>query len=255
MRTKPVSSSHFDEQFRKIDQTSTSQCDPSISHQNQRCITKGVLEIRAQPLCILDRNTQRPPQLRCELPINQSRFVSLKLVMQSRQVLQKGFAAARNTLEAYRWLTVAKSADIFYQATFRKPRVYCCTGFYELSQTTARIFRGGKFSTELSVSPEVVALASGGVPIGGKIGPFATGESLESNFSAPEPGIWAARYHQLRVEYIQIATQSTTSPPQNIMLKPDCTHPRGALMGGGPAIEKTREVECQRRYNTLKELL
>ena len=56
-----------------------------------------MLEIRAQPLCILDRNTQRPPQLRRELPINQSRFVSLKLVMQSTKVLQKCFAAARNT--------------------------------------------------------------------------------------------------------------------------------------------------------------
>ena len=163
--------------------------------------------------------------------ISQDKF--FKKVLQQPETLEKLTS----------WLTVAKSAYIFYQATFRKPRVYCCTGFYELSQTTARIVRGGKFSTELSVSPEVIALASGGVPVGGKIGPFANGESLESNFSAPEPGIWAARYHQLRVEYIQIATQNTTSPPQNIMLKPDCTHPRGALMGGGPAIEKTREVE------------
>lgn len=141
------------------------------------------------------------------------------------------------------WLTAAKSAWIFYQATFQKPRVYCCTGFYELRQTTARIIHGGKFSAELSVSPETIAIASGGVPVGGKIGPFANGQSLESNFSAPESGIWAARYHQLKVEYIQLATQGTTQPPRNIMLKPDCTHPRGGLMGEGPVVEETRVVE------------
>ncbi|KAJ4984126.1 hypothetical protein SVAN01_10358 [Stagonosporopsis vannaccii] len=141
------------------------------------------------------------------------------------------------------WLTVAKSEWLFSQVTFRRPRVYCCTGFYELSQTTARITNAGEFTAELSVSPEVIAIASG-VPIGGKIGPFANGKSLESNFSAPQPGIWAARYHRLKVEYLQLATQGTTQPPQSITLKPDCTHPRNGLMGKDAAVvEKTRIVE------------
>ena len=141
------------------------------------------------------------------------------------------------------WLTAAKSAWIFYRATFQKPRVYCCTGFYELSQTTARIIRGGKLSTELSVSPEVAAIASGGVAIGGTIGPFSNGKSLNSTLSAPEAGIWAARYHQLKVEYLQIATQATTQLLQNIKLKPDCTDPRGGLMGDDPKVKDTRVVE------------
>jgi hypothetical protein len=141
------------------------------------------------------------------------------------------------------WLTAAKSAWIFYRATSQKPRVYCCTGFYELSQTTARIIREGKFSTELSVSPEVIAIATSGVPIGGTIGPFANGKSLEANFSAPEAGIWAARYHQLKVEYLQIATEGTTQVPKNIQLKPDCTHPRGHMMGEDHAVKGTRVVE------------
>ncbi|KAH7371277.1 hypothetical protein BKA66DRAFT_470048 [Pyrenochaeta sp. MPI-SDFR-AT-0127] len=141
------------------------------------------------------------------------------------------------------WLTAAKSAWIFYQAAFQKPRVYCCTGFYELSQTTARITNGGKFSAELSVSPEVIAVASGGFPVGGTIGPFANGKSLETNFSAPEAGIWAARYHQLKVEYLQIAAQGTTRPPRSIILKPDCTHPRGGLMGDDRVVEETTVVK------------
>lgn len=141
------------------------------------------------------------------------------------------------------WLTVAKSAWLFYRATFQKPRVYCCTGFYELSQTTARITKGGEIVAELSVSPEVIAIASGGVPIGGRIGPFANGRSLEANFSAPEAGIWAARYHRLKVEYLQLATQGLTQVPGTILLKPDCTHPRNGLMGDAPTIKETRVVE------------
>lgn len=93
------------------------------------------------------------------------------------------------------------------------------------------------------MSPEIIAIASGGIPIGGTIGPFANGESLESNLSAPEAGIWAARYHQLKVEYLQIATQGTTQPPRNIKLKPDCTHPRGRTMGDDHAVEDTRAVD------------
>lgn len=140
------------------------------------------------------------------------------------------------------WLTAAKSEWILAQATFRKPKVYCCTGFYELSETTARILNDGNFSTKLSISPALMGLVSG-APIGGTIGPFANGQSLQSNFSAPEAGIWAARYHQLKVEYLQMATQGTTQLPPNITLKPDCTHPTGGLMKEDPMIQETKVVE------------
>lgn len=91
-------------------------------------------------------------------------------------------------------------------------------------------------------------MASGGFPIGGTIGPFANGRTLESQTTHPETGIWAARYHQLRVEYLQLATQETTHPapsigyPQNVQLKEDCTHPWGGLMSDEPFIKETRVV-------------
>ena len=140
------------------------------------------------------------------------------------------------------WLTAAKSAWLFYRATFQKPRVFCCTGYYQLSKVSANIKSEGNLSGKLGVSPAVVGAASG-IPVGGTIGPFSNGQSLAANVTMAEPAIWAARFHQLKVEYLQIAEGTKTELSPNIMLKPDCTHPRGGLMGDEPAVSETKVVE------------
>lgn len=116
----------------------------------------------------------------------------------------------------------------------------------------ARIQDEDSVSEDFSVSPEAIAIASGGVPIGETIGPFANGKSLESRISQPEAGIWAARYHQLKVEYLQLATQETAHPApsivphQNVKLKKDCTHPDGGLMADKAVVEETKVVHEQK---------
>jgi hypothetical protein len=139
------------------------------------------------------------------------------------------------------WLTAAKSSWLFYRATFRKPRVFCLTGYYKLSKVNAKIDHEHTYSATLGVSPAVVGAVSG-APIGGRIGPFSNGQTLEANVSMAAPGIWAGRFHELKVEYIQMATDGKTELPSTIMLRDDCTHPRGGLMGGEPAIYETRVV-------------
>jgi len=149
------------------------------------------------------------------------------------------------------WITVAKSAWLFYRATFQKPKIYCCTGFYRLSGVYARIQDEDSWSGECSISPEVTAIVSGGVPIGGTIGPFANGETLKSKALQPEAGIWAARYHQLKVEYLQLAALETAHPApsirphQNVQLKKDCTHPRRGLMANKAFVKETKVVHEQ----------
>ncbi|OAP61371.1 hypothetical protein AYL99_03574 [Fonsecaea erecta] len=143
-----------------------------------------------------------------------------------------------------RWLSVAKSQWIFYAATFQKPKVFCVTGFYELEEVMARTDYSHTHSATLGVSSAVIGAATG-VPIGGNIGPLKDGRSLKANVVLEEKSIWAARFHQLKVEYIQMATAATTTLPSTIMLYEDCTHPRGALMNEPPVIEETRTVELE----------
>lgn len=46
-------------------------------------------------------------------------------------------------------------------------------------------------------------LLTGGVPVGISIGPFENGQSLECDTYMKGTNVWAARFHQLDVEYIQ----------------------------------------------------
>jgi hypothetical protein len=116
------------------------------------------------------------------------------------------------------------------------------TGFYELGEVTAKTEHNKTQSVTAGVSSAIAAAA--GVPIGGKIGPLKGGRILEANVELQEDSIWAARFHQLKVEYLQIATTGTTELPPGIMLQEDCTHPRGGLMKGSPIVKESKAVEA-----------
>lgn len=137
---------------------------------------------------------------------------------------------------------MAKSQWIFYKATFQRPRVFCVTGFYELNGVVASVERGANVSSTLDVSSVVIGAATG-VPVGGRIGPFKNGETLTANTEDAGPSIWAARFHQLRVDYLQMALDGTSPLPSNLRLREDCTHPRQGLLSDGPVIRETRKVE------------
>ena len=142
-----------------------------------------------------------------------------------------------------RWLTVAKSKWVFYAATFQKPRVYCVTGFYKLGEVVAKIEYSQTRSGTVGVSSAIIG-ATTGVPIGGKIGPFKDGRMLDANVVMSEDNVWAARFHQLKIEYVQIATAGTTELPSAIVLYEDCTHPREGLMKDAPMVKDTKTVEA-----------
>lgn len=127
------------------------------------------------------------------------------------------------------WLTAAKGSYLFKTATFQKPKVYCVTGFYELVDVRARISSSSEATVGFSVTP-----APGVIPIGLEIGPFADGKSLKATYTEHGTGIWAARFHQLDVEYIRAALQGQPEPslPTTIRLRPDVTNPGGGIMAG-----------------------
>lgn len=139
------------------------------------------------------------------------------------------------------WLTAAKSAYVFYKATFQKPRVFCLTGYYEMSDVKARVQGNTAVASTVTVSSGIVAAASC-IPVGGRIGPSSNGQTLQANISISGPCVWAARFHELKVDYIQMATAGMIDISRMITLLDDCTHPRGGLMGSEPVVQKTRVV-------------
>lgn len=98
--------------------------------------------------------------------------------------------------------------------------------------------RSGKGSLEAS---DKFIGATTGVPVGGKIGPFEGGKMLEANITMSGPNIWAARFHQLDVEYIKKVLHDTSLPPKLVIeLYPDVT-----FMDRGIRTDKASIVETE----------
>lgn len=131
------------------------------------------------------------------------------------------------------WLTATKASYLLRKATFQKPKVYCVTGFYELSGVRARIRSSNSTSLDVCVEPGAT-----GIPLGLQIGPFSDGKSLVATVSMQEPSIWAARFNQLDVEYLRSAIEGQTSLPETICLRADVTDPGGTLMAGTAAEDE-----------------
>ncbi|KAL2127637.1 hypothetical protein VTI74DRAFT_10378 [Chaetomium olivicolor] len=146
------------------------------------------------------------------------------------------------------WLTAAKGSYLFRKATFQIPKVYCVTGLYELRGVRARVGSSSDISLDLGVSPELVGAATSGIPVGLEIGPFANSKYLAATVAIREPAIWAARFHQLDVEYIRGALEAQpTEPslPPTIRLRPDVTDPGRGLMGDTGEEDEESDGEAQ----------
>jgi hypothetical protein len=137
------------------------------------------------------------------------------------------------------WLTTSKSSYLFRRATFQKPKVYCVTGVYELASVRSISSDSWNVSVDFKLEPLVLGAATG-IPIGLEIGPFQNGEYLRANVVMPEKSIWLAQFHQLNVEYLQMAVSGETPLPTRIDLRPDVTNPRGGLMAGQPPPAETK---------------
>ncbi|KAH8647036.1 hypothetical protein BGZ60DRAFT_423995 [Tricladium varicosporioides] len=126
------------------------------------------------------------------------------------------------------WLTTATSMYILKTATLQKPRIYCVTGIYELTDVVAKTNDASSLNLAASVSDTVMGAATG-VPIGATIGPFADGKTMEANLTMAGPAIWAARFHRLSVAFLRMSTKGdTTLPPTTtIKLYPDVTFVHG----------------------------
>lgn len=144
------------------------------------------------------------------------------------------------------WLTAAKGSYLFRKAAFQKPKVYCVTGLFELRGVRARVGSSSDINLDLGVSAEMVGAATG-IPIGLEIGPFSNNKYLAASVAMREPAIWAARFHQLDVEYIRGALEAELEPslPTTIRLRPDVTDPGRGLMGDTGKEDEESDGEAQ----------
>jgi hypothetical protein len=139
------------------------------------------------------------------------------------------------------WLTTSKSSYLFRRATFQKPKVYCVTGVYELAGVRSISSDSWNVSVDFKLEPLVLGAATG-IPIGLEIGPFQNGKYLRANVVMPERNIWLAQFHQLKVEYLQMAVSGETPLPTRIDLRADVTNPKG-LMAGQPTPAETKVLD------------
>lgn len=156
----------------------------------------------------------------------------------SNQVIQS--AEIRKKLAI--WLTASKSSYLFRRATFQKPKVYCVTGIYELEGVRLISSNSWNVSIDFNLEPLILGAATG-IPIGFEIGPFQNGKYLRANVVMPEKNIWFAQYHQLNVQYLQMAASGETPLPTRIDLRPDVTNPRGGLMADQPPPAETKVLD------------
>ncbi|TKA47388.1 hypothetical protein B0A49_13534 [Cryomyces minteri] len=137
------------------------------------------------------------------------------------------------------WLTVAHSAFVALEAFFKKPKIYCLTGFYELERVSAKTDDGKSDSLEAGISSAVVGAATG-VPVGFAIGPLANGKTIEADVFMPGPCIWAARYQQIDVEWRKETTQGK-SPLPKITLRPEPVFSKYMVRAGPKRADEEAE--------------
>ena len=140
------------------------------------------------------------------------------------------------------WLTTATCSYIWKKATLQKPRVYCVTGFYELTDAVAKTKNGWTGSLTAGVSGAVIGAATG-VPIGGTIGPFANGKTIEADIRVDGPAIWAARFHQWDVEFLKMAAQPDAPLSRTINLYSDVTDPIDGVRKANAETTTREQIE------------
>jgi hypothetical protein len=140
------------------------------------------------------------------------------------------------------WLSAAKSTYLLRKATFRKPKIYCVTGLYELDGAYAWIDNGSETALSTSIDSATMGVASG-IPIGLQLGPFAASDSLTCNMYLKGKHVWAARFHQLDVSYVRQGADMDAFIASHISLLYDVTIPGEAIMGSDSPING--KIVCQ----------
>jgi hypothetical protein len=116
-------------------------------------------------------------------------------------------------------------------ATFRKPKIYCVTGYYELTDACAKIIDSKEIGVEVGASSALIG-ATTGAPVGATLGPFEDGKTMKADISMPGPAIWAARFQQVNIDYLKISSRGdTTLPVTTIKLYRDITDPGKGVRG------------------------
>ncbi|KAK4982415.1 hypothetical protein LTR50_007745 [Elasticomyces elasticus] len=134
---------------------------------------------------------------------------------------------------------ILDDAFVALEAFFKKPKIYCLTGFYELERVSAKTDDSKSDSLEAGISSAVVGAATG-VPVGLAIGPLANGKTIQADIFMPGPCIWAARYQQIDVEWRKETTQGK-SPLPKITLRPEPVFSKYMVRAGPKRADQEAE--------------
>ncbi|KAI6779411.1 uncharacterized protein J7T54_005225 [Emericellopsis cladophorae] len=143
------------------------------------------------------------------------------------------------------WLTATKSTYLFRKAIFQKLRVYYVTGVYELDGAYGWVERGSDATAALGINGAAMGLATG-MPSGFELGPFESSTHLAFKSQVKGRQVWAARFQQLRVDYVRQSNEDDPCIPSNIFLLADETVGRNAVMGSDSPVEEKLVVEGDR---------
>jgi len=146
------------------------------------------------------------------------------------------------------WLTAAKSTYLVRKATFRRPKIYCVTGVYELEGAHAWVERSSETSIVAGIDDISMGLTTG-VPLGFRVGPFQSSTHMTCNVHVKGRQVWAARFHQLKVGYVRQGNASDTRIPSNIVLLVDATVPGEAIMGSDSPVKEKQVCEGRDSIN------
>ena len=128
------------------------------------------------------------------------------------------------------WLTTASSAYVLRRMSFRKPKVWCLTGLYELEQVQAFNFSACEPSVTIGIDPQTIAALTG-VPIGASID-LGHGVSATQAFNMQVPNVWAAQWQRVDVDYIKLRKDEAPVLPIQLELLPDFSNPIGGVLSG-----------------------
>ena len=122
---------------------------------------------------------------------------------------------------------MANSDYIWKAKVFRKPKVWCLTGLYELEDVKAFESESSNPSFNAGISSTLVAALSG-VPIGGSVD-LKAWKTIKEGTEMKGPDVWAAQYQRLDVAYFKTKESTTTEPslPVHIELLADFSRPAG----------------------------
>lgn len=112
------------------------------------------------------------------------------------------------------------------------------TGVYELEDAHAWVERGSEKTGSGNFDGETTGL----VPLSLRAGPFQSGNHLTFNIQVKGKQVWAARFHQLKLDYVR-QSSSETRIPSNIVLLADTTVAGEEIMGADSPVEEKQVCE------------